>query len=191
MRLTPDGQLIVKTEGAWCRLDISFVYQAEDRIDEVQFVTPHKAPELLAFFNRVWLRLGEILSRLEGMLNTAKTKQDLVKAEILLDKCDAIFKEKGLKPSVDLRASVVSMSEDYQKVSNEVDSLKAAIALLEGKHKGIEMAYLSVRKIVGESAYNMRNSSGHSRDSESKPVGSVRREYGAPSDDYYGVHNVS
>lgn len=183
MRITPDGKLAVKDGDNWSVFDTSFVYEVEGRIEEVRFVTPHKAPELLAYFNRAWLRLGEIISRLEEMLAKAKTKQELAKASVLLDRCDHILKEKGLKPSVDLREAVVSQDADYQKATAEMEGLKAAVALFEIKHKGIEMAYLSVRKIVGESTYNMKNSSNHNRGSDSTPVGGVRGEYGRTSED--------
>ena len=158
--------------------DLSDVYEAQDRIEEVAFVTPHKAPELLAYFNKVWLKVDEISNLLEMEMAEAKKNVAVKRSEIILDRCEAIFKEKGLKASADLRQAVVDADPDYITLVDIQNSLEAAIAFLSGKQKGIEMAYGSVRKILGESTYNMRNGSGNVGNVENPNDQSIRNNFG-------------
>lgn len=181
MKLSETGDLAVKVNGAWQVFDTAFVYEAEARIDEVATVTKHKAPELMSYYNRAWLRLGEVLQCLERLQTEAAKRVELVRASVLLDKAEGVLREKGLRASAELREAVVSMDEEYKKEKDQLESIKAAIALFEIKQKGFEMAYLGVRKILGESAYNAKSTPIFNRGSDSTPVGNVRQQYGKAS----------
>jgi tetrahydromethanopterin S-methyltransferase subunit G len=129
----------------------------EARIDEIATVTPHKAPELLSTFNRAFLDLDVFIKQVELEVHAAKMYMATVKATILLDRAEEYFKERGIKGSADLRQALVDADPDYQNASERVNALESAREFLKGKQKGIEMAYSSVRKIIGESVYNHRN----------------------------------
>jgi hypothetical protein len=132
---------------------------AESRIEEVATVTGHKAPELMSMFNRTYLDIDEIIRTIDLEVIYAKQNQSLVRSQILLDKVEEVFKQRGIKPSADLRQAVLDADPDYQSASMRVSALEAAREFFKGKQKGIEMAYSSVRKILGESmqSYAHRN----------------------------------
>lgn len=144
-------------------LDMTNVYIAEGRIQEVAFVTPHKAPELLSTFNVTFLELTRHITKLDYERNVAKRVANKMRAIILLDRVPAILKERGLATakspagSEDLRQAILDIDEPYQTACDRVDQITAIMKLLQGKLTSIEMAYTSVKKIIGENAYNMNN----------------------------------
>lgn len=143
--------------------DMSSIYDVEARISEVAFVTPHKAPELLARFNEAFLELTRLITATEYEQIQAKKNANRIRSIILLDKAPQILKEKGLATakspagSEDLRNAVLDSDDEYQSALDRADQITAVIKLLQGKLKAFEMAYSSVKKIIGENAYNMSN----------------------------------
>lgn len=152
--------------------------RVEGRIEEIATVTPHKAPELLSTFNRAFLDLDGYIKQIELEVNIAKQFQSTVRATILLDKAEEYFKERGIKGSADLRQALVDSDVDYQNASERVNALESAREFLKGKQKGIEMAYSSVRKIIGESIYNHRNTNLNGTVDYEQQVGEVRNNFG-------------
>jgi hypothetical protein len=168
------------------RFDLNYVVAVESRIEEISIVTPHKAPELLAAFNRAWLELGQAVGKLEEAENDATQYASLVKGEILLDKAEDILKSKGLKGSADLRQAVIDTDPTYREAIDKLNAIRAAREFLKIKQKAIEMAYLSVRKIVGENTYNMRNKPGagvnqHVAVGMSETEDVIRESFGQPN----------
>lgn len=158
---------------------LSELRQIEDRISEIATVTPHKAPELLATFNRAFLELDKYVKQIELEVNIAKQHQSMIKAGILLDKAEEVFKAKGLKASADLRQALVDLDPDYQNATERLNALEAAREYLKGKQKGIEMAYGSVRKIIGENVYNHRNTNLNGTMDHEQSVGEdIRSNFG-------------
>lgn len=163
------------------------IRRVEDRIAEIANVTPHKAPELLATFNRAYLDLDQYIRQIEMELVYARQRVSTIKAEIILDRADEIFKQRGLKASADLRQAVVDLDEGYQKAVERVGALEAAREYLKGKQKSIEMAYGSVRKILGEGTYNHRNTNLNGNVDYSEQIGktdNVRSYFGTAEGDY-------
>jgi hypothetical protein len=148
------------------------ILAVESRIPEIAFVTPHKAPELLAAFNVAYLELDKHLKVVEMEVVTAKQNQSVIKATVLLDKCEEVFKTKGIKPSADLRQAIVDLDPDYRAATERVNALEAASEYLSGKIKVIEMAFGSVKKIIGEGTYNHKQNYGNINDQE------VRNNFG-------------
>lgn len=174
MKILPDAKLAVKnTRNKITVYDLGEVYIAQDRIGEIACLTPAKAPELMAFFNKAWLNVDEIIRLLELELVDAKQIVNKRKSVILLDVCESLFKEKGIKGSQDLRQAVIDNDEEYLCLLNTQNSIEAAVSFLKGKQKGIEMGYNSVRKIIGESTYNMRNGSNNTGNVED-----IRNQFG-------------
>lgn len=159
LSLTEDSLKVVRGKPNSGILSISLedFRRAEERIPEIASITPHKAPELLALFNRTYLELDKIVKQIELEVHTAKQHQSTIKATVILDRAEEYFKEKGIKGSADLRQALVDLDPDYQKATERLNALEAAREFLKGKQKGIEMAFGSVRKIIGESVYNHRN----------------------------------
>lgn len=145
------------------RIDLAAIKRIEARIDEVALVTPHKAPELLAAFNKAYADLHEHVTVLEVERLRAEREANKRKAVVLLDNVVRILKEKNLwsakspTGSEDMRNAILDQDVQYEELTDKVGQLEAIIELLKGKMKSFEMAYTSVKKILGENAFNMLN----------------------------------
>ena len=165
-------------------IDLSISYQTEARVPEVAFVTQAKAPELLAAFNSGYLELHKQVTMLEYELVQARTAADKVRAIVLLDRAPGILEARGLingknrSGSEDLRNAVLAQDEEYQKAVETAEQIECVVELLKGKLKGFEMAYSSVKKILGEGAFNMLNrrlgSGTGTAEPGTTPIGSAR-----------------
>ena len=159
-------------------LDLTRVYAIEDRVQEIAYVTPQKAPELLARFNETFLYLHKMVSSLEYVYLEAEGEANRIKSIVLLDRAPEILEKKGLingksrAGSEDLRNAVLAQDEEYQSALDIVAQIQCIIELLRGKLKGIEWAFTSVKKILGEGSYNMRLP-GPGEGTGSAPIGRV------------------
>lgn len=140
------------------KLDLGEINSVESRIQEVAFVNPVKAPELLAVFNKAYSDLVSIISTVEYEFQMAKKHSNEVRAMVLIDRVPEKLKEKGLTSakspggSEDFRQAILDLDKDYSAAQDKVIQLKCIITLLEGKQKSIDMAYSSVKKVLGESS---------------------------------------
>lgn len=132
------------------QLNMQTIIDAEHRVGEVAIMTPEKAPEMLATFNRAYLDLTRMLSYLELEANSAARHVNLRRSLLLLDIAPKTLADKHLATSKDLRDAVVDADHEYQELLERQGTIKAFQTLLEGKKKGIEMAYTSVKKILGD-----------------------------------------
>jgi hypothetical protein len=150
-------------EGSPQVIDLTDVYAIEQRIQEVAFVTKAKAPELMSRFNEAYLFVHKHISLLKYELVRSEVAANKLKSVILLDKVPMILEQKGLVSgksragSADLRDAILSQDEQYQEALDQTEKLKCIIELLKGKLEGFEMAYTSVKKILGEDAFSMLN----------------------------------
>jgi hypothetical protein len=141
-------------------LDLSRVFVAESRIIEIQAVTLTKAPELLAAFTDAYRELSEMIVHVELEHNNACRSADTIKSIIILDKAPEILAKKNLTTkaspggSADLRQAVLDGDPEYRDALEKMDLIKAVIQLLKDKRNAIEMAFTSVKKILGEQAFN-------------------------------------
>lgn len=144
-------------------IDLAHWARLETRIQEVSTVTPHKAPELLATFNRAALDLDRLANMLELEHQMAVREAERVRGEVILDKVPFILKAKGLATdrnpmgSEDMRLAVLSQDRDYQESLERVDKLKAMTRMIRGKYDAFERAFRSVRTLVGEQTFNFGN----------------------------------
>ena len=82
--------------------------------------------------------------------NSAARHVNLRRSLLLLDIAPKTLADKHLATSKDLRDAVVDADHEYQELLERQGTIKAFQTLLEGKKKGIEMAYTSVKKILGD-----------------------------------------
>jgi hypothetical protein len=132
------------------QLQMASVWSAERRIDEIAYLTPQKAPELLVAFNRAYLDLTKMLARLELEVGTAQKFVDLRHAEVLLDVATEVLAKKGLSSSKDLRDAVVATDPQHQELVARLQALQAMQRFLQCKTKVFERSYGSANKFVGE-----------------------------------------
>lgn len=165
------------------KLELRKILSAEARAEEIAVVTPQKAPELLALFNRAYLDASNFFARTK--LEQARAEDELaqIRAEILIDKIPGILKEKKLSSSADVRQALIDSDPDYQDAKDRLARLDATVEYMKGKMKFLENAYSSVKKIMDTGNWNMEMRGGRSQlsgeVSGSAPVGSTSR-FGQP-----------
>lgn len=144
-------------------LTINFeaLLKSEARQEEVAHVTPLKAPELLSEFNKSWRELHALVTRLAAEKLKAEKIVNKRRGVLLLEVVPSKVKEKGVKDSADIREAIIATDPEFETLQDRVDQLAAATEFLKGKMKSFENAYTSVKKIMGEDAYNMQLRSGN------------------------------
>jgi hypothetical protein len=140
------------------QLDMTSVHIATARIAEIASVNIHKAPELLATFNVAYLDTSRFIALVEYEYAMATSRLAGIKSVILLDRMVDILREKGLSTpksplgSEDIRQAVMDADPEYKRVSELTYNLKCYIAMLQDNKKSLEMAYMSIKKIIGDSS---------------------------------------
>ncbi len=147
-------------------LDLTTIIATEARIHEIGFLTPQKAPELLAVFNEAHRDLAVLSVKAKLALHSAQQEADRVKAVLILDKIPGILTAKGLvKPgnpagSADLREACLALDIEYQEAMDRVAYVEAVVELLHGKEESIRRAHFSVSSIFKETGFSARVSMG-------------------------------
>jgi hypothetical protein len=131
------------------------IMTAEARQSEVAIVTPVKAPELLHLFNKAWIDTDKIVKGLAADVVKAEAAVARRRATILLYEAEDFLKTRNVASTKDSRDAVITLDPKFQALQDRVDQLFAAQEWLKGKMKGFENSYSSVKKIMGEDAYNM------------------------------------
>lgn len=155
--------LLPLTDGKSISLPLADLYSAEARIREIATVNAHKAPELLATFNIAYLNLNDYLRQIELFLHQAKKALNGRKSIVLLDivpqfLADRHLTGKSKSGSEDLRQAVLDQDQEYLRLADNVAQVEAILKLMEEKRKAFEMAFTSVKKILGqENNYNGLN----------------------------------
>ena len=135
--------------------DLSSIYMAESRQQEVAIVTPIKAPELLWVFNKAWLDVDGVIKRLSEARTSAEREVEKVRADLLLNRIEDILKLKNVSSTKDTRDAVIVLDPSYQAAQDRVDQIHATCEWLKGKRESFENSFTSVKKIMGEDTYNM------------------------------------
>jgi len=149
-------------------LDLKDILVAESRQNEVAIVTLMKAPELLALFNEAWRNVDKYVKQLIAAQNTAEHQLDRRRAKLLLEIVEGVLKGAGLSSTKDTRDAVIALDDEYQVIQDRLDQITAAAEYLKGMLKSFENAFTSVKKIMGEDAFNMANRIGNSNLSHGK-----------------------
>ncbi len=136
--------------------DMELARVAEARVRDISYVKPDTAPELLALFNEAYIVVARYCAQLEYEYQRANSQLERRSAVVLLDEVPAKINEKGLgntrSPlgSEDIRNAFIQKDEEYQQILESIASLKATKELMYMKLKAFDMAYTSIKKILGE-----------------------------------------
>jgi len=137
-------------------LEMRKVLLAENRADEIAIVTPQKAPELMALFNRGYLDASNLFAKAKLEQARAEDSVNQIRANVLIDKVPALLKEKGLHSSADVRQALVESDLEYQEARERLAQLDAMVEYLKGKMKFLENAFTSVKKIMDTGNWGMQ-----------------------------------
>ena len=163
-------------------LNMTRILQAEQRGEEIAAVTPDKASELLATFNRGYLDASEFFARVRLEYNRAEDEVNKQRAIVLLDKIPEKMKTAKISSSADIRQAFIDMDPEYQAAKDRMDQIAAMLEYLKGKMKYLENCFTSVKKIMDTSNYSMayqgRKSQLDSMDDAIKTAGQSQGKFG-------------
>lgn len=140
------------------KLNIEWVLTVESRIQEIAFITPVKAPELISVFNKAFSELTEMVAKVQYELQVAKQGVEKARAICLIDRVPAILSEKGLTSSKspmgseDLRNAVLALDIDFNNALERVHQIQMLYTYLEGKKQAIDKAYMAVKAVSQDSS---------------------------------------
>lgn len=150
------------------QFDLTQISRAEGRIEEIAGITPGKAPELLATFNSAYAKSARVMAGVQMERVRAQRALERLKSDITLNRVPALLEEKKLKTSVDLREAVIALDPEYQRLQEQCDHLDAIYELMKGKTRALDMAMSSVKRLLGENAFNWKRP-GTSAGNEDRP----------------------
>jgi len=137
-------------------IDFGGVVQAHLRESEVAIVNKAKAPELLSTFNKAWRDLHDVISKLEAEKNKADREASFRASYITLEVAPQALKNRGLPINAKTIDAIINGDEEYARLCEVLSEIKSVQEFLKGRMKSFENSYNSVKKIMGEEAYNMQ-----------------------------------
>ncbi len=177
--------VVPSSSGAELSIPLQRILVAEHRAEEISFITPGKAPELLTIFNRAYLDASDAYSKLRYERDRAEDEVAKIKAEILLDRVPDILKAKNIASSADVRQAIIDSDPDYRNARERVSFIEASLEYVKGKMKFLENSYTSIKKIMDTNNWGMQYK-GTSKQldgmlDETAPVGGqVKNNFGNP-----------
>lgn len=162
--LRPDETIICPRgsgEGSPIIIDLKAIVKALARISEIQSVTPMKAPELLSDFTCTWRDLSQNITFLEKERNDAYRVVNKIRSIIMLDEVPEKLKARNLSNNEHHREAIIALDPRFEEADQRKDKIEAVIGIMRTQLKAIEMAYTSVKKIIGENAYNYMGGNSH------------------------------
>jgi hypothetical protein len=130
-------------------IDLEAIIRAENRLMEVQSVNAHKAPELLAVFNKSWADLKRVYTAVQWERNKADLRLQTLTSEAILDVTEEALKKRGhSKASADLRKAMASIDPRVIEATETLNEIRAIQDFLHGKMIAFENAFTSVKRIV-------------------------------------------
>lgn len=143
--LVPRGML----DATPLRLDMTDIYLAEQRLDEIKSVNPLTAPELKAFYNKVGNLTGKYLAWVEYEILQCEKNMKLEKARVTLDESVEAFKkfkEAGMKYNEDFREALCARDPKYSQLEDRLAMMTAVKALLKTKFDTFIRSYFSCQE---------------------------------------------
>jgi len=167
-------------------LDMTLIYEAENRLFEVSLANPSNAAQLQGYFNNACNLTTKYLAWIEYEILNAKKHFDLAKATVILEKSIEEWnkiKSSGVKYNEDFREAMVSRDSDCQLRLDTLNALIASKSLLESKVKSFTRAYYTCQSVSSSRG----NSAGSSRIG-----GNIGQTFDEPQANFMGSYdNVS
>lgn len=132
-------------------INMQSIVEAEQRLFEVQHVTPATAAEQLAFWAEAKRRAHDLMVMASHQKAVAEREAEKIRGRVILDEVPEVLKRKGLSTdrspagSEDLRKAVLATSQEYQAALEKVDYLTAVTEWMKGKVKSFESAYFDTK----------------------------------------------
>lgn len=145
MPLAPNGGTPVT------KFDLTKVYEALGRIEELASLTPVKAMELMSSFNKAYLDLGKFTAAVSLERAKARIAMDRARSIAILDKAPELLAAKKIRESDATRQAIVETDVEYSAARDVFERLTALQDLMKHNLKVLEMGYTGAKKIINES----------------------------------------
>jgi hypothetical protein len=131
-------------------LELTEIHELEARQAEVATANKSTCPELAKTFAYGWRETSKYAAWIEAEFNSAKQHLAKTKAQICLDEAPGLLQKKGLRVTADNVQFICDLDPKYQQAKDRLDQIAAYLELMKIKAKSFEMAYQSIKKIMGE-----------------------------------------
>jgi len=131
-------------------LDVTAIYKAESKLEEVRRATPHNWLSLATDFNLGYGKAVKFKALLRSELGLAKKSANMIKKGLTVDHLASFLKERGLRDSTDTREALYLSDSEYVAAMDRAAGLEAAIELMDAKAKTFVNAYQAVKKIADD-----------------------------------------
>lgn len=135
-------------DSIYIKYDMKRVFEAENRIEEISFISNSKAPELLTKFSLAMKDLGEHLADLGYRESVAKRKMRERRAVVVMEVIPAKLAEKKLSNNDTNREAVIELDPEYSAATDVLNQIEASFVLIREKLRGIESAINSTKKVL-------------------------------------------
>jgi len=132
-------------------LEMSRVYEAEGRLQDLAAILPGTAAEFMSVMNGAAHLTTNHIAAVTQEVILAKRECDRRKAVVVLEEMPKKFasmKESGMKPNEDSREAILALDEQYSNLKDRLDCLMAAGAHLENKVKTFIRAFNAAKSIM-------------------------------------------
>jgi hypothetical protein len=130
------------------KYDMTRVFDAENRIAEISWLSTSRAPELLTKLSLALIDLGKYLSDLSYREAVAKRKARERRAVVVIEVIPSKLAEKKLSNNDTNREAVVDLDPEYSAASDVHSQIEAAFILVREKLRGMESAINAAKKVL-------------------------------------------
>ena len=158
-----DELVVRRSNGSSLAVNLRTLIEAEHRCDEVESVTPSKAPELLSFLNRACRETHQLALMVLKEKQRGERDAKRIRGRLILDEIPTLLKEKGLASArspagnEDLREAVLDTNEEYLAAQETVQYLDSVYELINGKLQSFSRAFYAVKGVIGNNHHTGYN----------------------------------
>jgi hypothetical protein len=167
------------------KLEMTGIYEAEQRLVEVGRSSPESASQLMGYFNKACSDTNKYLAWIEYEILQAKKYFELAKATVILEKAPAEFSKikdvAGIKYNEDFRNAVITRDKECQERLDTLNALEAMKVLLQSKSWSFIRAFNAC-----QSLWDNRNT----RAAQPALNGHVGQTYDSPQENFMGVSQI-
>jgi hypothetical protein len=134
------------------KFDMRSTFAAESRVEEIAFVTPSKAPELMATMSAALRDLSSHLAHLHFHAGIAAKKVRERRAVVVTEIIPTKLAEKKLSNNDSTREAIIELDPEYSAVSEVELEVEAAQIFVREKFRSVESHLNAIKKSMDATA---------------------------------------
>lgn len=132
------------------------IFYVESRTHEIAFITPIKAPEMIASIIEARYAVIQHYSDIMFQLTIAQRRMKQRAGIITIDQAPAIIKEKGLSSNAETRNALIEVDDDYNDAAIVYGALEAGVVMFKEKLRALTDAQAAVREILHDTSSTLK-----------------------------------